>query len=274
MTQVAVEALETRSLSSSGGRLNGSRSFYVYEDDPATPILQPASIKLGTGSLPAFGDVFPGETAVFATTFSIEAVPNSNYVWRVTWQYQSGGGGEILDPIEVQPVVPGYVTISLDIGGEFRDAWRTSPGMVPWTLAYSGQDIGGVKIDAAGEPTSVFVPTQMLVIEETVSAASMASRASLISFYTGKLNVSRFFGFDTYELLYEGASARRVSLTAYSITHRFKYDDWNHARQRPRMNQQRQPDIDLFNGNPCASRVDWVQPFPNLGDFHMISENF
>lgn len=274
MTQVAVEALETRSLSSSGGRLNGSRSFYVYEDDPATPILQPASIKLGTGSLPAFGDVFPGETAVFATTFSIEAVPNSNYVWRVTWQYQSGGGGEILDPIEVQPVVPGYVTISLDIGGEFIDAWRTFPGITYWSTAYSGQDIGGVKIDAAGEPTSVFVTQQTLIIEETVSAATMASRAARISRFTGRRNNYYFFGFSANELLYEGASARRMSLTAYSITHRFRYDEWNHARQRPRMNQQRQPDVDIISGNLCASRVEWVQPFPKLGSFNDISENF
>lgn len=274
MAQVSVEALETRSLSSTGGRLTGSRSFYVYDDDSSTPILQPASIKFGTATLPAFGEAFPGETEVFATTFSIEAVPNSSYVWRVTWQYQSGGGGEIIDPIEVQPVVPGYVTFSLEYGGEFRDAWRADPGLTLWSPSYTGTDIGGTKIDAAGEPTSVFVPMQMLIVEETVTSGSMASRSINIRLQTGTRNSSAFYGAQNGTLLYEGASARRVSLTAYSVTHRFRYDEWLHARQQPRMNQQRQPDVDLYSGFIQANFVRWVQPFPNTSNFNALSENF
>lgn len=274
MAQVTVEALETRSLSSGGGRITGSRSFYVYDDDPATPMLQPSSMQFGIGGLPDYGEAFPGETEVFAVSFSIEPVPNSNYVWRITWQYQAGGGGEIVTPIDVQPIVPGYVQISLEYGGEFRDAWRTSPGMTFWSPSYANGDIGGVKIDAAGEPTSVFVPQQTLVIEETVTAASMASRSVNIRFATGERNDRSFFGAEANSLLYEGASARRVSLTAFSVSHRFRYDPWWHARQQPRMNQQRQPELDIFSNLLQASFVRWVQPFPRTFNFNSLSENF
>lgn len=272
MAQVTVEALETRSLSDTGGRLNGSRSFYVYDD--TTPMTQPSSIVFGTGGMPDYGEAFPGETEVFATSFSIEPVPNSNYVWRVTWQYMAGGGGEVITPIQVQPVVPGYVGVSLEYGGEFRDAWRTGPSLTYWTSSYQDTDIGGRKIDAAGEPVSVFVPFQTLVVEETVSAGSMPSRSVNIRYATGERNDRAFFGAEAGSLLYEGASARRVSLTAYSITHRFRYDPWWHARQQPRMGQSRQPDVDLYGGFLQANFVRWVQPFPRTFNFNSLSEYF
>lgn len=272
MAQVTVEALDTRSLSDSGGRLVGTRSFYVYDD--TTPMVEPSSMQFGTGGMPDYGESFPGEPEVFATSFSIEAVPNSNYVWRITWQYMAGGGGEIIAPIDVQPMSPGYVTISLEYGGEFRDAWRADPGLTLWSPFYTGTDIGGTKIDAAGEPTSVFVPMQMLIVEETVTSGSMASRSINIRLQTGTRNSSAFYGAQVGTLLYEGASARRVSLTAYSVTHRFRYDEWLHARQQPRMNQQRQPDVDIYAGIIQANSVRWVQPFPNHSNFNALSENF
>lgn len=270
MAQVTVEALDTRSLSDSGGRLVGTRSFYVYDD--TTPMVEPSSMQFGTGGMPDYGESFPGEPEVFATSFSIEAVPNSNYVWRITWQYMAGGGGEIIAPIDVQPTSPGYVTFSLEYGGEFRDAWRSDP--TRWSVNYNGGDIGGTKIDAAGEPTSVFVPMQTLIVEETVSASSIASRSINIRVATGARNFTTFYGAAAGTLLYEGASARRVSLTAYSISHRFRYDEWLHARQQPRMNQQRQPDVDIYGGIIQANFVRWVQPFPYTYGFETLSEFF
>jgi hypothetical protein len=275
MGQIVVEALDTRSLSSSSGGLTGSRTFHVYSDNPAVPITEPASIKLGDGTLPRYGDLFPGEVDLYATTFQIESVPDSGYVWRVRWNYSNGGGGEVPEePIVVQPVVPGYVTFSMEYGGQWRDAWRSGPGLTLWRSNYANQDIGGTKVDAGGEPTSVWTPQHTLVVEETVTAASMSSRSITIRDKVGKRNERAFYGASIGTLLYEGASARRVSLLAYSITHRFRYDEWLHAAQQPRMNSQRQPDVDLIGGQLHASNVRWVQPYPREISFNTLSENF
>jgi len=275
MGQIVVEALDTRSLSSSSGGLTGSRTFHVYSDNPAVPITEPASIKLGDGTLPRYGDLFPGEVDLYATTFQIESVPDSGYVWRVRWNYSNGGGGEVPEePIVVQPVVPGYVTFSMEYGGQWRDAWRADPGLLLWSRQYANTDIAGTKIDAGGEPTSVWSPQHTLIVEETVTAASMSSRSITIRSKVGKRNILDFYGAAKGTLLYEGASARRVSLLAYSITHRFRYDEWSHASQQPRMNSQRQPDVDLYGGQLQANNVRWVQPYPTETNFQTISENF
>lgn len=273
MGQIVVEALDTRSISNSGGNLSGSRTFHVYSDDPSAPIQEPASIVLGDGTLPAYGELFPGETDLYATTFQIDPVPDSGYVWRVRWNYSSGGG-EVPDPNQVIPTVPGYVTFSMEYGGQWRDAWRAEPGLTLWSPTYNNADIAGTKIDAGGEPTSVWSPQHTLIVEETVTSASISSRSIAIRNCVGTRNSASFYGAAAGTLLYEGASARRVSLLAYSVTHRFRYDEWLHAGQQPRMNSQRQPDVDLYGGQLQANNVRWVQPYGSTTNFNTISENF
>lgn len=274
MAQVVVESIDTRSLSNGGGTLSGSRTFHVYSDDASAPILEPSSIAFGDGTLPAYGDLFPGETDLYATTFQIEPVPDSGYVWRVRWDYSSGGGGEVPEPGQVLPSVPGYVTFSLEYGGQWRDAWRADPGLLIWSPSYSNQDIGGTKIDAGGEPTSIWSPQHTMVVEETVTAYSLPSRSIIIRNAVGTRNWGIFYGASSGTLLYEGASARRISLLSFSLTHRFRYDEWLHASQQPRMNQQRQPDCDLYGGQLQANNVRWVQPYGRTSNFNSLSENF
>ena len=273
MGQVVIEALDTRSISNSGGTLSGTRNFFVHSDDPSVPITEPSAIALGDGTLPAYGDVFPGETELFATTFAIEAIPDSGYTWKVRWNYSSGGG-DAIDPGSVIPSVPGYVTFSIEYGGSWRDTWRTEPSLALWSASYADTDIGGRKIDAAGEPVSTWSPLHTLIVEETVTSYSLPSRSILIRNAVGCRNSAVFYGASAGTLLYEGASARRVNLLSYSLSHRFRYDDWLHAAQQPRMNQQRQPDVDLYSGALRANHVRWVQPYGKTYNFSQLSENF
>jgi len=273
MGQVVIEALDSRAISNSGGSLTGSRRFHVHSDDPANPILEPSAIVLGDGTLPQYGDLFPGEVDLYATTFQIDPVPDSGYTWRVQWNYSSGGG-EPIEPGQVIPTIPGYVTFSMEYSGTWRDAWRAEPGLALWSPTYNNADIGGQKIDAGGEPTSVWSPQHTLLVEETVTAASVSSRSIVIRNAVGKRNSGSFYGASAGTLLYEGASARRISLLAYSLSHRFRYDEWLHAHQQPRMNQQRQPDCDIYSGNIHANSVRWVQPYGQTFNFNSISENF
>ena len=267
MAQVVIEKMDSRSISDQAGPKQGIRRFWVYEDSGA--ITLPSQITFGDGTLPAFGEVFPGEEDIFATFFSVDPVPDSSGTWEVVWTYTAGLNQELPD---TDPTTPGYVEFSVEYGGVFKDAWRASP--TAWSLTYAGTDIGGTKIDQAGSPVSVFVPQQRLVVTETITTASLTSRQPTIAAAVGKRNSLAFYGAAEGTLLYEGASGSRVSALTMQLVHRFFYDRFLHAEQSPAMDIQRQVQISLVSSVWRATTVRWVQPFPDTASFDALSENF
>ena len=269
MAQIVVEAKESRSLSSQGGKYSGTASFHVWDD--TTDIQNATDIQFGSNGMPDIGTAFPGEPELTASSWSAEVIPESRYVWKVTWSYTSGEAENQKSPSEV-----GYLQVSMEYGGTFKDMWRSSgPG---YGLNFqggspTGKDIGGKAIDAAGEPTSVFIPQHRLVIDETVSGSELAARTRLSRNAVAKRNSAEFYGASVGTLLYEGCSARRVTLTAWSLTHKFMYDDWYHMGQQPRRNSQREVVLTMSE-QPFAALVRWVQPYPLLFDMNAISDNF
>jgi hypothetical protein len=270
MAQIVVESKESRTLSNSGGKFTGSCVFHVFDD--TTDIPNATTIKYGANGMPEKGDAFPGESELFASTFSASVIPESRGIWKVTWTYTSGeneGGAKM--PTEV-----GYLQVSMEYTGTFKDMYRAdSTGR---SLNYQNglptdKDIGGAPIDAAGVPTSVFIPLHRLVIEETVSGASLQGRTALTRAAVGKRNSASFYGADKGKLLYEGCSARRTTISAWSLTHKFLYDGWYHMGQQPKMNSQREVIITM-TAIPSAVFVRWIQPFPGLVDFNAISDQF
>lgn len=270
MAQQVVESMESRSLGTSGGTLRGKRAFFVW--DNTTAITQPVDIQFGSNGLPSVGDLFPGETSVYAVEFDIEPVNDSSGAWRVEFDYSQGSGGN--PPPPVLPSEPGYLQISMEYGAVFKDFYRDNPGLKLFDGNPTNEDIKGRLIDACGEPVSVLVQQHRLVLEETigvdaVQASTVATRNAI-----GKRNSAAFFGAATGTLLYEGGSARRISLTAFSVTHRFLYDQFFHMVQQPRLNSQRAVEVDNTREFPSASFVRWVQPFTGTTDFNSLSENF
>ena len=265
MTQVALEQQDTKQVSNNAGKLAGRRTFHVYDDDAA--ITSSATISFGQNGLPAIGDRFPDDAALFAESYAINHLPDSNYVWRVEISYSSGGGA---GTNVTTPDVVGYIQISLDYGGQFKDWWR-APNFS--NLLADGLDIGGAKIDAAGIPLSFFVAQHRMILEETVLTSTVAYRTSAIRNSVAKRNSRPFFGAAEGTLLYEGASARRLGLTTFSITHKFLYDEYFHQGQQPKMNANREPVIEMAS-QPFASWVRWVQPYTSQANFSLLSENF
>lgn len=275
MALVVVEQTNSRTLSNQGGSITGSRRFVVWDDSSA--ITQPSMISLGTSGLPAFGDRFPGED-LYASTWSFEPIPDSNGAWTVIWTYTPGDDVVVTGPPDRPVITPsevGWSQRSFDFAGQFKDAWRSDPSLVVWNDSYNGTtDIGGRPIDAGGSPLSVFVPQMRIVITETVSSGSLSTRYQSIRDCVGKRNDASFKGEAKGTVLYEGASARRTGLRAYSLEHRFLVDDWLHAVQQPKLNSQGNVDKHSPNGYPQAKTVRWVQPFPETTNFYRISENF
>jgi hypothetical protein len=271
MALVVFESEESRRLGTGGGSVRGTRVFHVFDD--ATAISEPSAIAFGTAGLPDIGDLFPGETDVYAVSYEIEVIANSNNVWRVEFSYQSGGGGT--PPPEILPTEPGYIQLSMEYGAQFKDFYRTQPNLSLFGGAPNATaDCAGTPIDAAGVPMSVLVQQHRLVIEETIAVSDVQAATTRARSAVGTRNSSPFFGAATGTLLYEGASARRVTLTAFSLTHRFLYDQFYHMAQQPRLNSQRQPEVDPTQTYPRAVSVRWIQPYPTTTNFNLISENF
>jgi hypothetical protein len=271
MAQQVVESMESRSLGTSGGTLRGKRAFFVW--DNTTAITQPVDIQFGSNGLPKVGDLFPGEVDVYAVEFEIEPVNDSSGAWRVAFDYAQGSTGGTPPPT-VLPSEPGYLQVSMEYGAVFKDFYRESPGMSLFAGDPGVADIFGTPIDASGDPLSVLVRQHRLVIDETVSIETVESSTAKTRLAVGTRNATTFFGASRGTLLYEGASARRTSLTSASITHRFLYDEYYHMVQQPRRNSQREVEVDATRTFPTAIFVRWVQPFKRYTNFNTLSENF
>lgn len=267
MAQVVVEQLESRSISDQSGPKTGERAFWVYDD--TTTLTLPSQIVFADGTLPGFGEVFPGEDDIFATYYTVNPVPDSGGTWEVRWTYTPGVNEELP---ETDPQAPGFIEWSVEYSGVFKDAWRTGPNL--WTPQYNGVDIGGKPVDQAGNPLSYFVPQHRLVVTETIMISQLLARQGAIAAAVGTRNTDAFQGAAAGTLLYEGASGTRTGALVMQLTHRFLYDRYLHAEQRPSYNVQGDIETIEIQTVRRAKTVRWEQPFPSTTDFGSLSDNF
>jgi hypothetical protein len=262
------EKQETRGFSDSGGKKTASRMFTVWDD--VTPIETPSIIRDQMGvTLPAIGDKFPEEKVVYAVSYSIAHLAGSRNTWEFTVNYENS------EPNQYLPQEEGYTEITIDYAIEFRDLWRTGTSAGSHVAGIpSGGDIGGIKIDKAGEPLSILVRMSDITIKETVSAASFPGRSQGIRAARGRRNLTPFQGAVKGEVLYTGASASRVGLEKFSITHKFRQDEVFHMLQSALRNQLGKVETAPFTAIHRASTVEYIQPFPSFYDFNTLSENF
>lgn len=269
MAATIIELQETRGLGEKAGKITASRRFAVWDD--ASAILLPSTVRslFGTGILPQIGDEFPGETDVFAISYDIRHVADSRNQWEVEFTYEN------TEPGESQPNEEGYVEYSLDYSSEFRQAWRAKPNLnIPQFGTPNQSDIGGIPIDAAGDPISILVRMSSLQITETVSAASILARTEVIRLLRARRNNTVFLGAPIGQVLFVGSSARRIAIDKFQITHRFAQDEYMHLVQNALKNPEHEVITQNINGVWRAKDVHFVQPFPDFGDFNQLSENF
>ena len=260
--------MESREISTSGGKVTGTRTFHVWDD--ASPIEEPDQIYLGVGGLPAGGELFPGSKTLYATSYTMTHLSDSSRTWRVVFNYESADPTGISAPSE-----PGYLQISFEYQAVPKEVYRTDPGLLDQGGTPDDRDIAGKPVDSGGVPTTVFFSQHVLIIEETVSAVSLADRSSAIRLAVGTRNQSAFFGAIAGKLLYEGCSGRRIGVGLYSLTHRFSYDSAFHMVQVPRRNASGKVDLEVTaQRGSYAGWVRFVQPFPYLSEFSLISGNF
>lgn len=270
MAITVIEQRDTRNFSQSTGRISASRTFVVYDD--AAPLTTPAAVRayFDSTNLPQIGDLFPGETDVYAVNFDISLVEDSEKAWRVQFSYEN------VEPGDSQPNEEGYTEITIDYKAEFRDIYRLSPnlGLAPNGNPSNENDIGGIPVDASGSPISKIQRLSELIITEVVAASTFPARSLIIRAARGKRNNAPFQGAPIGQVLYQGATATRIAVNKFQIQHRFAQDEFYHLIQRPQKNAEGDPVKEFINGFWRAKPVSWVQPFPDGYDFNTISENF
>lgn len=276
MALAAIELQETRNMNYSGGKISATRRFAIWDD--AAPITTPAQVReafgttVGSVDIPVRNSLFPGEIGIYARSYSITAREDGSGVWNLEWNYENG------EPFQFQPLEIGYTQFSIDWSAEFRDVWRTNPGLLlpPFGSPNVLQsDIGGRKVDSAGLPLSVLAFFSTIEFTETVALETIPDRSLNIRAVRGTRNAVDFQGAPRGQVVYKGAKAQRVALDKVSLTHYFAQDAQMHLIQVPRRGADGQ--VLLSEASPGilrAATVAFEQPFPDFTDFNALSENF
>lgn len=207
-------------------------------------------------SVPASGaDPYPGEgglftaiatmrqrlpsalrTTSFLKTFVLRSIDHvamreQAYTWEVRASYGS-----------FYPSGEGYVSLTRQAGTRQAAIWRISPtvpasGDVTWPAGVV--DIGGTKVDCAGNPVTYEVPQMTITLEvlwdRTGQNAYNAVGEPPTSTYAGIIgtrNNASFLGCDTGTLVYRGFSIS-PSYEWYRIQHTWLWDQNYHLEQIP-----------------------------------------
>lgn len=217
----------------------------------------------------------------------IQKDPNNREGYFVTLIYKDGTG-ERTTYKPLQPNDDNYATYRLSTEGRFVDMWRqwttdaalrsvvirkTDNNYVPLYSAFDSlADIGGQKIDIAGNPTSVVVPMQKLIVDITTT---QFPALRFFRPFLGTRNKYPFLGCDTGTAVCIGADASEMQPSRWKVSLTFEVDKYYHLKQVPMRNAAGYVELDQGGdtnalGRGQASRVVWVQPHPEVTDFNRI----
>ena len=291
MTVTSTELGDTGGLlfDAAGPTTTTQRRFVVKADsadDHLTTDLQ-AIQATGVG----IGSFHPDYPTLVCVKIQGKRDPDNTLVWRVTADYSTDSlvGPDIGDEGFKQ-------TWNLAVQAKFKDAYRRPPSpdeTAPANFSNPvegtplGADIGGIAIDAGGDPQSILDTEPRLVVDietEINTRAAVGFLGSLMR-YAGKRNSNTFLGAKPGQLLYLGANSRFLGNTQvnsrYAIQHVIAYDSYFHRIQVADRDTTRQGQYVVRLGSVLdgdggenypgrAFRVGWRQPFPELFDFRSL----
>jgi hypothetical protein len=173
-------------------------------------------------------------------SFELKQQDAGGYVWEATVNFDSNVGDNVVTPVDQKNEgQSGFVAIEYRVNGETVDVWRTKTTGGTWTYIPTNgnsptqSDIGGVKVDANGEPVSAFVNVARVTVRNV-----MVGRPTPPLSYINKRNSAAFavgpYTFPTGTLLFTGCNISRVGVSTYEIVYSFAYDADFHLRQIPK----------------------------------------
>jgi hypothetical protein len=277
-----IEQVSSRSITSSGGRGSGKRTFFAsgYATTRAVFLsMNGTTADIAGTVVPTKGSRHPEFSGLIARDFTITPVEGHTDLWKVDWSYEmvstSYTSAPPIEPIEVLPNEVNYVELSSEIRAEFAPSFRKNVTLpdkgIPGEPDFGDpddpdNDIAGDPVDAGGNPTSVIRRIQELVLTETVNVPDFGT----YGLFRFTRNAAAFLGAAPGRVLYRGASVRRTGVNVFVVSHSFVDDSEFHLQQQALLDQDGRA---VLNDQKKADKVYHIQPFPTLLNFDGISPN-
>ena len=288
-----IELTTSRRITYGSGQPVGVREYHVYPYDNEASVL--ALINSGV-NLPAKLSQWPS-TGFFAPNvdlrvfdYEIQRDQNVPQAWIVRITYREQG----VDPITptLAPNDEGYISMRTSMEAQFEDAWRqwnTSEDAEAqaggpkldvfarplYSVGTVDSDIGGIRVDVAGSPTSVVNHSQRIQLE-VVSATR--PRPDVYRAYLGTRNRTKFLNCNIGTAVFVGAEGAITSPGKWQVTYNFDVDFFYHLRQVPKRHPNGSVVLDVGSnedgGTGHAKIVSWVQPFPIVTEFRNLTPYF
>ena len=287
---------DARAFADEQGVLTYQRYFHVWSDDEDLDDALLVWDRFGqagtdpdnTDVLPTYGDRSPYDNGLAAASPRITLVDSAVQLWLVRWSYLPtslvGGQG--------QPNDVGFVQVTIQSSGSFKDAWRSgysvptqsvSGVLVYGQLSGTGElvEVGGIPADLAGEPMSVQTQTREVSVSVTVDQLPILAPLDAA---LGSRNSIPILGVSAGRLVFVSYSMTPMAQPSrYRFTYQFRSDKDAHLLQYPSRDQtgeiikassgQSFPSSGGTYYNYAAS-VLWRQPFPTLTNFYNLSPYF
>lgn len=259
-----------------------TRTFTVVDSefDATNPRNEREAANATGVSLGSEHPIFTNSTAV---KYTVKREPDNPSVFRVVFTYEipvvdPGGGGPGIPDIE-----PYRQSVNMNFSGKFEKLWRlnANPNATPYEGG-SAEDIGGDPTDTWGEierPFLIVKPQVQITMRRPVRTQNGINYLTLLSNYVGTRNNAPFLGAAEGNLLYVGATSRRLTDVGngdlYEITHNFEYDNNKHQQQivtpgaGPFGKSVGDESEDAKYRNK-AFPVYWVQPYKRLLNFNTL----
>lgn len=260
MATVVTAGKQTESAKDGDSSKSLERTFILTAADSVTPTVPIAftAAEALTG-LAVIGDtVTIGGQTLKLVSRSVDVLEDSGgKIWTGTVSYE----WSVSDTND-------FVSLDMNTSMSFVDVYRMGADF-PLNIQNPGDnDIGGVAMDACGEPVSAPLFQQELTLVNIKST----NQASLIIGEIGKRNSASFLGADIGYVLFTGASSRRVGVAKYEITYKFLWDGAKHLRQIAARDVDGQPLLTVgASSQASASAVYARQPFPNTSTFSTLA---
>tara|TARA_R100001440_G_scaffold32399_2_gene51000 strand:+ start:1292 stop:2176 length:885 start_codon:yes stop_codon:yes gene_type:complete len=264
-----------------------TRSFTVVDTlfDPAAPKNErEAAIATGV----SIGSPHPNFPNSSATKYSVRREPDNPSVFRVQFTYDipaidTGGGG----PDGPPDIEPYRQQVNMNFSAKFEKLWRigANPSASPWEGdGTNAADIGGDPTDTWGEierPFLIVKPQVQVTMRRNVRTTGSVNYLTTLASFVGTRNKSVFLGAAQGNLLYLGATSRRLTDVGrgdlYEITHNFEYDNFKHQQQITVPGQGvfgrsvggADAGVDAKYRNR-AFPVHWVQPYKTEMNFNAL----
>ena len=211
-----------------------TRTFTVVDTafDAANPKTEREAANATGVSL---GTPHPVIKNAIANKYTVKREPDNPSVLRVVFTYET----PTVDPGGNPEIEPYRQSVNMNFSGKFEKLWRL--GANPNATPYEGgtaEDIGGDPTDTWGEierPFLIVKAQVQITMRRVVRTQAGTNYLTMLSNYVGTRNKSLFLGAAAGNLLYVGATSRRLTDIGngdlYEIIHNFEYDANKHQQQ-------------------------------------------